>query len=401
MLCRRPFFLFRRTCPVTDYELCYAVLLLLYLMECCVLVPENSVLFTRTFSRWRINRTPGCPFPGGKRLVLIHPLPWAAEWHIAPSPDATYTGQGVVTLNSLHDYPQGIPRPRLIRFDEPEARRYLRAFANAGYPVGRKQVVTPFAPQGGGKSKGQADTAGDPDLAQWTNSEPARARLIQLRGGLLFLKILCTMNVLWAFAGAPLLLAYFSAEGMFLPYVFILFWLGGTVAVRFAFTHRKVHRQRGKALLKALWLFIYPLAAMRALQTASAGVMPPCHESAVAGALMHAGGRSGQNAHGKGEKDAPDSEGGRYLADITAKLRHRLFYRSLTAEASMALAKANERLLQAIYANWGVSAAAPAHDPDSLEPGTVCYCPVCGIGLAAVMEACPHCLEVKTRLRKR
>ena len=378
---------------MTDYELSYAVLVLLYLMECCVLVPENSVLFTRTFSRWRVNRSPGCSFPGGRRLVLINPLPWAAEWHIAPSPDATFTEQGVITLNSLHDYPQGISRPRLIRAGEPEIRPYIQAFADAGYSVGHKRVVVPFDPKGGGESKRECAEAVDPGLVQWTNPAPARARLAQLRGGLLLLKILCAMNFLWGFAGAPLLLAYFSVEGMFLPYLFILFWLGGTSAVRFAFTHRKVHRQRGKALLKALWLFVYPLASMRALQAASAGVMPPCHESAVAEALMCKPG-TGTN----GREIVPADEGTRYLADITAKLRHRLFYRSLTAEASMALGKANERLLQAIYVNWGVAAAPLLHDPEGLEQGTVCYCPVCGIGLAAVMESCPHCLEVKTVL---
>ncbi len=376
---------------------------LLYMMECCVLIPEHAVLFTRVFSRWRVNRTPGCAFTGGKRLVLLPPLPWAGEWHIAPSPNATVTGLGIITVNSLHDYPQGVSKPNVIQLDAPESEPWLQAFADAGYPVSGKRVVLPFDKNAGKKSKSDA-AAVDAGLAQWVDSGPARSRLRLLRGSLFFLKLLCAMQFLWAFAGAPLLLRYFSLEGMVLPYLFILYWLGGTIAASFAFTYRRLHGQRWKALGKALWMFVYPLASMRAVQTACAGALPPCHESAAAEALMRrkpgaakevrnpklkAGADSGREL--SGQKDA----GGRYLADITAKLRYRLFFSSLTAEASLALSKANERLLQAVYANWGVTTISPLHDPRFLEKEATCYCPVCGIGLAAAMDRCPHCLEVK------
>ena len=383
---------------MTDFELSYVVMVLLYLMECCLLPPEHSVLFTRAFSRWRVNRSPGCSFAGGKRLVLANPLPWAGEWHAAPSPDATFTEQGVITLNSLHDYPQGIAKPRTLKPDDPSSAPYLRAFAAAGYPVGDKQVVLPFDQDAGKKSKKKNPSAVDPGLAHWTNSGPAREHLARVRSGLLFVKILCTLQFFWAFAGAPLLLAYFSLERMVLPYLFVLFWLSGTIAVSFARIHRRVHGQGWKAFGKALWLFVYPLAAMRAAQNICNGALPPCHESAVAEAMMirkSAGTSQGKDFSGK------NGAAMAYLADITVKLRHRLFCRSLTAADSLALARANERLLQAVYANWGVEAVPPLHDPAAMEKEATCYCPVCGIGMAAAMEHCPHCLEVKIVARRR
>ena len=376
---------------MTDFEFSYALMAVLYLMECCVLIPKHAVLFTRVFLRWRVNRLPGCAFIGGKRLTLLPPLPWAGEWHIAPSPDATVTSLGIITLNSLHEYPLGISRPRLLKTDDSESKLWLQAFADAGYHVGGKRVVLPFDKEAGGKGKTESSTAVDVELARWVDSGPARSRLGQLRGSLMFLKLLCTMQFLWAFAGAPLLLRYFSLEGMLLPYLFILFWLGGTIAASFAFTYRRLHGRRWKSFGKALWLFIYPLAAMRAVQLACNGALPPCHESAAAEALMR---RKPGGAKARPSLRQQDA-GMRYLADITAKLRHRLFFRSLKPETSQALGKANERLLRAIYANWGVTSVPPLYDPAHLEKEATCYCPVCGIGLAADMESCPHCLEVK------
>ena len=382
---------------MTDFELSYVVMVLLYLMECCLLLPEHSVLFTRAFSRWRVNRSPGCAFTGGKRLALANPLPWAGEWHAAPSPDATLTEQGVITLNSLHDYPQGFAKPRTLKLDDPASAPCLRAFAAAGYPVEDKRVVLPFDQDAGKKNKKKTPPAVDPGLAQWTDSGPARERLARLRSGLLFVKILCSLQFFWAFAGAPQLLAWFSLERMVLPYLFVLFWLGGTIAASFARIHRRVHGQGWKAFGKALWLFVYPLAAMRAVQNVCNGALPPCHESAVAEALMIR--KSGGTSKGKdrpGKNDAAMA----YLADITAKLRHRLFCRSLTAADSLALARANERLLQAACVNWGVDAVPPPHDPGGMEQEATCYCPVCGIAMVTAVEYCPHCLEVKTALRR-
>ena len=387
---------------MTDFELTYVVMILLYLMECCALIPECSTLFTRVFSRWRINRLPGCAFAGGKRLVLLPPLPFAGEWHLAPLPDATVTDIGVVTVNSLREYPQGLFNPGLLKFDDPVAEPYLQAFAAAGYTIPGKRTVLPFDINSGKKGRADSSPAPAPELAHWVDSGPARERLGRLRSGLALLKILCTMQFLWAFAGAPLLLRYFSLEGMVLPYLFVLYWLGGTIAASFAYVHRRVYGQRWKTLGKALWLFVYPLAAMRAVQIVCNNALPPCHESAVAEVLMHRraakADKSAESHAQNGQSDLTDAAT-HYLADITAKLRHRLFFQSLTAEASLALGKANERLLQAIYANWKTSTPPSLHDPANLEKEATCYCPVCGIGMAADIDRCPHCLEVKTRKR--
>ncbi len=388
--------------PVTDFELTYVVMIFLYVMECCALIPECGTLFTRVFSRWRINRLPGCAFAGGKRLVLLPPLPFAGEWHVAALPDATVTDIGIVTVNSLREYPQGLSNPGLLKFGDPAAEPYLQAFAAAGYAIPGKRTVLPFDKNPGKKDKTDSAPAPAPELAHWVDSGPARERFGRLRSGLGLLKILCTMQFLWAFAGAPLLLRYFSLEGMVLPYLFVLYWLGGTIAASFAYVHRRVYGQRWKTLGKALWLFVYPLAAMRAVQIVCNNALPPCHESAVAEALMNRRAASAEkNVESNNQGEQPDLSDAatHYLADITAKLRHRLFFQSLTAEASLALAKANERLLQAIYANWKASPPSPLHDPANLEKEATRYCPVCGIGMAAVIDRCPHCLEVKTRER--
>ena len=384
---------------MTDFELTYVVMLLLYLMECCALIPERSTLFTRAFSRWRIDRLPGCAFAGGKRLVLLPPPPFAGEWHAAPLPDATLTDLGIVTVSSLREYPQGLSKPGLLKFDDPAAEPYLQAFADAGYVFPGRRTVLPFDKNTGKKDKADSSPAPAPELARWVDSGPARERLGRLRSGFTLLKILCTMQFLWAFAGAPLLLRYFSLEGMLWPYLFVLYWLGGTIAASFARIHRRVHGQRWKALGKALWLFVYPLSAMRAVQIVCNNALPACHESAVAEALLNRRAAGPEKSPGPNtENEQPDSADAatHYLADITAKLRHRLFFQSLTAEASLALAKANERLLQAIYANWKTPPPPPLHNPANLEKEATCYCPVCGIGMAAAMERCPHCLEVKT-----
>lgn len=402
---------------MTDFELMYVSMAFLYLMECFLLTPEHSVLFTRVFMRWRLNRFPGCAFMGGKRLSLANPLPWAGEWHVAPLPGATITDRGILTVNSLCDYPQGLSLPRLLSFDSPEGKNWLQTFAAAGYPASSPADVS--------------STASGSGLAVWTDSGPARDRFRQLHGGVFVLKALCTLQFLWAFAGAPVLLRYFSIHTMVLPYLFVLFWLGGGIAAGFAFTHRRLHGHSWKAFGKALWLFCYPLAAMRAVQIVCAGVAPPCHESAVAEALMnraksdkgvrlktappgqfHERGQDGEKSQGDaiGRHDEQDrydehsrpGESGRhdqgrvYLTEITAKLRYRVFSRSLSTEDSLALGRANERLLQAIYANWGVDSVSLLHGERREEQGELCHCPVCGIGLATVMEYCPHCLEVKT-----
>lgn len=378
---------------MTDFEINYAVMALLYLMECCVPLPEHSVLFTRFFSRWRVNRFPGCAFVSGKRLALMNPLPWAGEWHVAPSPDATVTDQGVITLNSLHDYPQGIGKPRVLKLDDPASEPFLQAFAAAGYLVGEKPVVLPFDREAGGKAGRKKPPAVDPGLARWTDSGPVREALVRFRSGLFLVKILCTMLFLWAFAGAPLLLQYFSLEHMLPPYLFVLFWLSGTIAASFARIYRRAHGRSWKAFGRALWLFVYPLAAMRAAQSLCGRALPPRHESAVAEALMS---RKNPQKSGGRNRSGKNDAAAAYLADITVKLRHRLFCRSLSAGDSLALAKANERLLQAVYANWGVDQVPPLHDGGSLEKEAACYCPVCGISMAVTMEYCPHCLEVKT-----
>ena len=51
---------------------------------------------------------------------------------------------------------------------------------------------------------------------------------------------------------------------------------------------------------------------------------------------------------------------------------------------------------EARHANWKTPPPPPLHNPANLEKEATCYCPVCGIGMAAAMERCPHCLEVKT-----
>ena len=382
---------------MTDFEISYLLMVLLYLMECCALLPEHSVLFIRPFSRWRVNRLPGCPFIGKKRLALMNPLPWAGEWHTAPSPDATFTDQGIITLNSLHEYPQGLPKARVLEREDPAGEPYLQALAAAGYPAGDTRVVLPFTLDAAKRSRGESPLPADAGLSQWVDSGPVREALSRLRSGLFSVKLLCTLQFLWAFAGPPLLLNYFSPEGMALPYLLVLFWLGGAGAASFARIHRRVHARKWYAFGKALWLFAYPPAAMRAAQLVCNGALPPRHESAVAEALMQR--KSGGTAE-RHERSARNDTAMTYLADITVKLRHRLFFRSLAARDSLALARANERLLQAVYGNWGVSCVPPLHDPGTMEKDTACYCPVCGINLAASMACCPHCLEVKTLARR-
>jgi hypothetical protein len=389
---------------VTDFELSYAVMALLYLGECCLLVPEGTVLFSRIFSRWRLNRMPGIAFTGGKRLVLLHPLPWAGEWHCAPSPDATLTERGILTVNSLCEHPRGYSPPRLLEYASPEGKARLEEFSRAGCPL---DAAAGNVSGGDGGGAAGPPPAMEAAFTLWTDSGPVRESLERLRG-LPLLKILCSLQFFWVFAGAPLLLHFFSLDRALPAYLFALFWLGGLIAVHFAAICVRVRGRSWKTVGKALWLFAYPPTAMRAVQILCAGALPPRHESAVAGALMRrrspgergggaarrgdgAAGPDEEGTEGRGDRDA----GSAYLADIAAKLRHRLFSLSLNEENASALARANESLLRAALADWGVPDVPTPHAPGNMDKDVVCHCPVCGVGLTRSGEYCPHCAEVR------
>jgi hypothetical protein len=374
---------------VTDFELCYALMASCYLGECLLLVPDASVLFSRALERWRINRLPGCAF-AGKRLVLAHPLPWCGEWHSAPSPDATPTEIGLLTINSLHDYPRGFAPPRLLAYAREEAKSRLEDFVLAGCPLDVMLDTTSAS-----KDSLPAVAAA---FALWTDARTVRESLARLRG-LSVLKILCGAQFIWAFVGAPALLRGFSPVQALPLFLLALFCLGGFIAVQFAAMHKRLHGRSWKAFGRALWLFVYPPAAMRAVQIICAGAVPPRHESALAQALLRPPGENpdvGGEKNGGGPQPEKNNAAARYLADMTAKLRHRLFSLSLSEEHSLALARANEALIAAVHASWGLPSPPADHAvPRDHAASAVCFCPVCGVSLARREEYCPHCAQVR------
>ena len=331
---------------MTDFQWLYLVLFLCYLMECVVLVEGQPVLFTRLCLHWRVFRFPGISMGKGRRLLLLNPLPWLADWHIAPQDVYTLTDKGVVTVNSLSVLPE-VEKPVLMDSGDPRAAAFMQCLAGRGN-----------------------DTA-------WTDPAPARVSLTRVRTLLVLLKLFCAAQFILVFLGAPFLVAVFSIPRMALPFLALVYAFSFCIALCWLWGRHRAGRSGGVRLLKAAWMVVYPLAAMRAVQSLCQGLIPPCHESALALALMK-----------------ESREGRQYLSQILTRLQNLIWSRSLSPEASLALFRANASLAEAICVHWQCDRLETLFPTP--DPAAACQCPVCGVAMRTVETFCPFCPEVRT-----
>lgn len=318
------------------------------MMECLVVVDGRPVLFMRLARGWRVFRSPGISLTREKRLLLMNPLPWLADWHTAPQDELTLTRMGVVSANSLAGMTDGAQRPVLLADDDQQALLARQAAAERG------------------------------DLAAWTDPGPVTAALHQARWPLALLKGLCAGQFLTVFLGAPWLVMAFPLSHVLLPFLALVYGFSACIASCWARIWLKTRHGSKFGMLRVLWLLIYPLAAMRAVQSITQGLVPARHETALARALLGTG-RSGRV----------------YICHALVRLRHCTWPCSLGPEAGAALAAANEELAMAIKAHWALGENA-CHPPCGGHAGAVCVCPVCATAMAVHEEYCPHCPEVRT-----
>ena len=367
---------------MTNLYTLYWLFIFLCLAESLVLVEGSPVLVTRVFWRWRVFRVPGVRFSKGKRLLFLNPLPWLAEWHTAPRVDVTFSDAGVLPVSSLYGdmLERGASVPGAGEIFEPRRNAAGHIIAAVPSAEERSRLDALCKESGLEGAWGEAGFTEDA-LARWADPAPLQAKRRRIRVHLVLLQLLCTAQLLCVLIGMPVVLL---AD---LPYLYLfvciaaMYAVGACVVLVFLLAWRRLMPGRLSGIGKALWMCLYPPAAIRAIQTLSPAMRVSLHESAVVLALA-----------GKGGAQAYKS----YLADVLTRLLRRTFSRSLAPEAVSALERANHKLSIAIVYHWKPSRPPALFTPETAEHGAVCYCPLCGVSLAVPTEYCPQCLEIRT-----
>ena len=367
---------------MTDFQTLYLVFIVCCLAECAVLVEGCPVLITRLFCRWGIFHCPGIAVTRGNRLVFLNPVPWFAEWHLAPQLQCTAVRGGILSVNSLSDLPypgicrikaEGGPLHSLFRQQLEES-----GFSLEGCPPGTSGTAESGREESRSDARDACATIADYAYRRWTDPSELIIKRSSIRSPLIQLQVLCTLQLGVGLASGPLFLLELSTARVILGCLIGMYLLGIVIVPIFCVAWKRLLPEKNLPWVRAAWMILYPPASMRAIQILSPAMHGKRHESAVVYALI------GQSGQGKA-----------YLEQLLAFLRHRLFSRSLVREDCDALAEANESLARAIRFHWRVPVRV-LKIPPWVEADAVCYCPVCRISLARSLDYCPHCLEVRT-----
>lgn len=368
---------------MSDLYSLYWMFILLCLFECVITVEGHPALVTRLFLRWRVFRSPGISLGTKKRLLFLNPAPWLAEWHVVPQLFFTPTGEGLVPASSLLDVVQG--QEQHIR----TGREHLFALSRdaegrlqAADPKGEEKAEVEKKLRGCGLEGADAVTGfSRSSLLPWLDPMPFWAKRRRVRVHLVLLQVLCTAQLCTGLALAPLLLAELPLLHVIIGSGVAMYVLGLLVACVFLLAWRRLRPDDTYGVVKAIWMLLYPPASIRAIQTLSPAMRTACHESTLMLTLT-------------GKKRG----GTEYLRHALACLACRDYSLSLAPAASEALRAANSELAEAMKQHWNPGPLQPLIDPQQLEKGATCYCPMCGVSMAVSTEYCPNCREVRMLL---
>jgi len=354
------------------------ILLLLYGLQCAVLVPRGGALFLRPLWRWRCFEEPG--------WSVLHPLPTAATVLATRLPlcedERGLCAREVPTR--LGRAPLGGEPPRLdlagARRIEVRGKRVRvdgRAFARAvtarraewlGALLDELRGATPDAI----RERLRKELADSLSLAGFREAGDRFRR--------------ATRPLAWAsdlyaaglFAGLPLLVWQVHSERallLFFP-VFLLLHVATLVALVLA--HRKLDAgARGELVESLIAAALYPPLLLRAQGELRLAALGGFHPATAAAALL------------------PDAERRRFLRVELARLTHGAAARAPRDRLAVGLADLEREALASLAAECGLEAEellAPLPQDDPVVPA---YCPIC---LSDYLRATGECSDCRVAL---
>ncbi|MEZ6059460.1 MAG: hypothetical protein R3C19_03765 [Planctomycetaceae bacterium] len=364
---------------MTDVEILFLVLAVIYLSECVLWLPSRCQVLTGVPRRMRPAGAPDVLGNDRSRLHLLSLVPTSTTLVCHP-PNSLLSDAGLFV-----ELPDGTWHH--IPFDSTDARSVCRD--------GRRLALGRHTVEAGGNRAAEQrarlvrrlseSTAPrqlvDAHLQRYTDINRASRRIHVLRERLSILQQLQLMLLVWIF-GAGLILYYFARDGWgalwrYLIVTFLI-WLA-TVIAAWRCSRRMYPNKSSNRWKDLLFSCVSPLYAVRASDRLSLDALGDEHPLAVAAAVM--------------PRDRLTSLARRCLAE----LRHPVNSERAAANESPAvrdsLVQARDMLADALAESLhsvGIDTEALAR-PDDQDADAVCWCPRCFNQYTVAVEECPVC----------
>jgi len=261
-------------------------LLLLYALQCVLLLPRGAVLFFRSLRDWRHSEGPGWrlanPLPSapstiGLRLPLVEDEAGLRSRGFTPWLGATFAPSPGPRLEPGRGQEVEV-RGAIVRVD---GRPFLRA-ASKGHAAALGSLISALAREGEA-----AWQRVEQELAESCSVERARTGHLELEQATRWLRPLSDANLFALFAVLPGMVWWLHAEAalfLFLP-AYGVFHVATVTA--FALTHRRLFPEAtGERVEQIIGVAFYPPLLLRAVQNLRFAVLGFLHPAAIAALVL-------------------------------------------------------------------------------------------------------------------
>jgi hypothetical protein len=336
------------------------ILLLLYALQCAVLLPRGGALFLRLPWRWRPFQEPG--------WNVLHPLPSAASVLATRLPlledERGLRAREVPTRLGRAPLRAEPPRLDLAGGSRIEVRgKWVRvdgrAFARA-VTARRAEWLGTLLRELRGASPDAIRARLRQELAESLSLERFREASDRFRRTTRLLAWSSDLYAAGLFVGLPLLVWRVHSERALLLFFPVFLLLHGAVLAALVLAHRKLDPgARGELVEALIAAALYPPLLLRAVGELRLAALGGFHPATAAAALL------------------PDEERRRFLRVELARLTYAADARAPRDRLGVGLADLEREALAALAAECGLSAEELLAPLPQDDPAVPAYCPIC------------------------
>jgi hypothetical protein len=282
---------------MTDGQLLYLVLCLIYLSDCFLWLRKGSVVFTRQQGSWRAMVPPSLFSNSSGGLLFLNPIPPMRPHYVCDLLPVTFSSEGlcagnVQNLSSAapdHLAATSVPFSAVesVHLSANEVKVNGLAITKCRFPEQARDIehVIRLMAAGG---KDESPVTGF--VSERFDNEKAAAAIASFDRETRRLAALCSAFFVFLYGLSPVLVLLFGLTRVILPLAFVMILFGVTISVIFFKTHRRLFPHgREERVFSTVKMALCPPTAIRAGDILSARALASYDPLTVASALPAAG----------------------------------------------------------------------------------------------------------------